>query len=147
MDNAQPYSVRYHENNQEVALEGSLRPQHASDLAPVRQCLLQAASAVRGILYLNFKRLRYLNHLAFLELARFLHHCQREWPDLRLKLVVSSAVPWAPIRFGQLTERFPNAIVEQYDKAFYPGQGVIENDQLIPVLLSLIHISEPTRPY
>jgi len=140
MDNAQPYSVRYHENNQEVALEGSLRPQHASDLAPVRQCLIQAAAAVRGILYLNFKRLRYLNHLAFLELARFLDHCQREWPDLRLKLVVSSAVPWAPIRFGQLTERFPNAIVEQYDKAFYPGQGVIENDQLIPVLRTQTNI-------
>lgn len=140
MDSAQAYSIRYHENNQEVALEGSLRPQHTSDLDPVRQCLNEAAASVRGTLYLNLKRLRYLNHLAFLELARFLDHCQREWPDLRLKLVVSSAVPWAPIRFGHLTERFSNAIVEQYDKAFYPGQGVIENDQLIPVLRTQTNI-------
>ncbi|MBL8970992.1 MAG: quinone methyltransferase, partial [Myxococcales bacterium] len=117
MDSAQPYSIRYHENNQEVALEGSLRPQGHADLEPVRECLNLAAAAVRGTLYLNLKRLRYLNHLGFLELARFLARCQRDYPDLRLKLVISSAVPWAPIRFGQLTELFPNAIVEQYDKA------------------------------
>jgi ubiquinone/menaquinone biosynthesis C-methylase UbiE len=140
MDSAQPYSVRYHENNQEVALAGSLRPRDAGDFAPVRACLEQAAASIRGTLYLNLKRLRYCNHRGFLELARFLGHCQREHPELRLKLVISSVVPWAPIRFGYLTELFPNAIVEQYDKAFYPGQGVIENDQLIPVLRTQTNI-------
>ncbi len=140
MDSAQPYTVRYHENNQEVALEGALRPRGAADFAPVRDCLERAAAGVRGTLYINLKRLRYCNHLAFVELARFVARCQRERPDLRLKLVVSSVVPWAPIRFGHLTELLPNAIVEQYDKAFYPGQGVIENDQLIPVLRTQTNI-------
>ncbi len=141
MDSAQPsYTVRYHENNQEVALAGSLRPQGAADFAPVRECLEAAAAGVRGTLYLNLKRLRYCNHRAFTLLARFLAHCQRAHPDLRLKLVISSVVPWAPIRFGYLTELFPNAIVEQYDRAFYPGQGVIENDQLIPVLRTQTNI-------
>ncbi len=140
MDSALPYSIHYHENNQEVALAGALRPQGREDLRPVWTCLVQAAASVRGTLYLNFKRLRYLNHCAFTELARFLAHCQREWPTLRLKLVISSVVPWAPIRFGFLTELFPNAIVEQYDKAFYPGQGVIENDLLIPVLRTQTNI-------
>lgn len=142
MDRAQPstYTVRYHENNQEVALAGSLRPRGAAQFAPVRDCLEQAAAAVRGTLYLNLKRLRYCNHRGFVELARFLSHCQRVHPALRLKLVISSVVPWAPIRFAFLTEQFPNAIVEQYDKAFYPGQGVIENDQLIPVLRTQTNI-------
>lgn len=137
---APPYAIRYHENNQEVALEGSLRPRDREDFAPARACLEEAAAAVRGTLYLNLKRLRYCNHTAFVELARFLAHCQREHPDLRLKLVISSVVPWAPIRFGLLTELFPNTIVEQYDRAFYPGQGVIENDQLIPVLRTQTNI-------
>lgn len=141
MASVQPsYSIRYHENNQEVALEGSLRPHDHADLEPVRACLAQAAEAARGTLYLNLKRLRYLNNLGYLELARFLANSQRDWPELRLKLVISSAVPWAPIRFAHLTELFPNAIVEQYDKAFYPGQGVIENDQLIPVLRTQTNI-------
>ncbi len=141
MASVQPsYSIRYHENNQEVALEGSLRPHDHADLEPVRACLAQAAQAARGTLYLNLKRLRYLNNLGYLELARFLANSQRDYPELRLKLVISSAVPWAPIRFAHLTELFPNAIVEQYDKAFYPGQGVIENDQLIPVLRTQTNI-------
>ncbi len=134
------HTIHYLENNQEVALAGSLRPQTRADFADVRQTLDRVAAAVRGTLYLNLKRLRYCNHLAFLELARFIAHCQRQHPELRLKLVVSSVVPWAPIRFAYLTELFPNAIVEQYDRAFYPGQGVIENDQLIPVLRTQTNI-------
>lgn len=134
------HAIHYLENNQEVAVAGSLRPRDRADFAPVRACLDQAAAAVRGTLYLNLKRLRYCNHLAFLELARFIAHCGRAHPDLRLKLVISSVVPWAPIRFAYLTELFPNAVVEQYDRAFYPGQGVIENDQLIPVLRTQTNI-------
>jgi ubiquinone/menaquinone biosynthesis C-methylase UbiE len=49
-------------------------------------------------------------------------------------------VPWAPLRFGFLGAQFGNTIVEQYDKAFYPGQGVIENDQLVPVLRTQTNI-------
>ena len=135
-----PYTVRYHENDQEVAIAGSLRPRDAADFEPVRECLVRVAASIKGTLYINLKRLRYCNHRAFLELARFLDHCRCEHPELRLKLVISSVVPWAPIRFAYLTELFPNAIVEQYDRAFYPGQGVIENDQLIPVLRAQTNI-------
>jgi ubiquinone/menaquinone biosynthesis C-methylase UbiE len=140
MASVQSHAIRYHENNQEVALEGSLRPRGPDEFAAARACLDEAAAAVRGTLYLNLKRLRYCNHVGFVELARFLAHCQRAHPELRLKLVISSVVPWAPIRFGLLTELFPNTIVEQYDRAFYPGQGVIENDQLIPVLRTQTNI-------
>lgn len=135
-----PLSIRFHENNQEVVLEGSLRTADAAAFAPVRAALDAAAAGVRGLLYVNLKRLRYCNHAAFLELARFVAACQVARPDLRLKFIVSSAVPWAPIRFATLTESYPNAIVEQYDKAFYPGQGVIENDGLIPVLRTQTNI-------
>jgi ubiquinone/menaquinone biosynthesis C-methylase UbiE len=140
MDADPPYSIRFHENNQEVALAGSLRPAGPDEFAASRACLDAAAAAVRGTLYLNLKRLRYLNHAGFLELARFVADCHARRPDLRLRLVISSAVPWAPIRFAVLTELYPNAIVEQYDKAFYPGQGVIENDHLIPVLRAQTNI-------
>lgn len=134
MSSPLPYAVRYSENNQEIELAGALRTRDAEAFAPVRARLDEAAAVASGVLFVNLKRLRYCNHAAFLGLARFVADCQTSRPDLRIKFVVSSAVPWAPIRFGILTELYPNAIVEQYDKAFYPGQGVIENDQLIPVL-------------
>lgn len=140
MDSPPPYTIRYSENNQEVELAGSLRISGAAAFGPVRALLDAAAGEAGGILYINLKRLRHCNHAAFVGLAAFVADCQIRRPELRLKFVVSSAVPWAPIRFGFLTEVYPNAIVEQYDKAFYPGQGVIENDQLIPVLRTQTNI-------
>jgi ubiquinone/menaquinone biosynthesis C-methylase UbiE len=140
MESELPFSIRFHENDQEVALEGALRPAGPEDFAPVRARLDHAADAVRGVLYLNFKRLRYLNHTGFVELARFVADCQRRHPTLKLKLVISSVVPWATPRFAFLGEQFANTIVEHYDRAFYPGQGVIENDQLVPVLRTQTNI-------
>lgn len=140
MESELPFSIRFQENDQEVILQGALRPAGPEDFAAVRARLDHAADAVRGVLYLNFKRLRYLNHTGFVELARFIADCQRRHPALRLKLVISSVVPWAPLRFGLLGGQFSNTIVEQYDKAFYPGQGVTETDQLVPVLRTQTNI-------
>lgn len=137
---ARPYSVRFIENDQEVVLSGTLRPRGAEDFAEVRACLERALRSVVGILFINLKRLRYLNHVGFIELVRFIDTCRRTHPALRVKLVITSVVPWAPQRFGVLTEILPNVIVELYDKAFYPGQGVIENDALIPVLRTQTNI-------
>ncbi len=136
MDSEPSFSIRFHPSGQEVAFSGALRPADAEAFAAVRAELDRAAESVRGVLYLDFKRLRYLNHLGFVELARFLADCRDHRPDLRLKLIVSSVVPWAPLRFGFLAGQFGNTIVEQYDKAFYPGQGVIETPELVPVLRS-----------
>ncbi|HEY8376038.1 MAG TPA: hypothetical protein VIK91_06090, partial [Nannocystis sp.] len=131
MESELPFSIRFHENDQEVALAGALRPAGPADFAAVRAQLDRAADAVRGVLFPNFKRLRYLNHTGFLELARFIADCRRRRPNLRLRLIISSVVPWAAARFGCLPAQFDNVVVEQYDRAFYPGQGVIENDHLV----------------
>lgn len=136
MESEPTFSIRFHESGQEVAFSGALRPAGPAEFAGVRAELDRAAESVRGVLYLDFKRLRYLNHAGFLELARFLADCRDRRPDLRIKLIISSVVPWAPLRFGFLGGQFGNTVVEQYDRAFYPGQGVIESRELVPVLRS-----------
>lgn len=143
MDSEHLFSIRFHENDQEVALAGALRPAGPEEFAAVRAHLDHAADAVRGVLFLNFKRLRYLNHTGFIELARFVADCRRRHPSLRLRLIISSVVPWAAARFACLGAQFDNLVVEQYDRAFYPGQGVIENDQLVPVLRTQTSIIWP----
>ncbi|MEZ4449442.1 MAG: methyltransferase domain-containing protein [Nannocystaceae bacterium] len=135
-----PYTVRFVENDQEVVIAGALRPQTPADMADVRRVLDHAAHAVSGILFINLKKLRYLNFAGFLELCRFVRDTAGSAPELRIKVVISSVVPWAPQRFAILPEVFPNVVVEQYDRAFYPGQGVIENDALIPVLRTQTNI-------
>ncbi|MBK8265483.1 MAG: methyltransferase domain-containing protein [Nannocystis sp.] len=129
-----PYTVRFIENDQEVVITGALRPQAPADMDGIRRVLDGACAAVEGILFVNLRKLRYLNHLGFVELIRFVERAERSAPELRIKLVISSVIPWAPRRFAMIADRHPNLIVEHYDRAFYPGQGVIENDALIPVL-------------
>lgn len=139
MDNA-PYTIRFNANDHEIALAGSIRPQTRAEFDPIERVLHAAALELQGTLYLNLKRLRYLNHTGVLELARFLGWCRDNRPQLTIKIVISSVVPWAPARLSTLAEVFANTVVEQYDKAFYPGQGVIENDGLIPVLRTQTNI-------
>ncbi len=135
-----PYSVRFVENDQEVAIRGSVRPENAAAISDIRACLDGAAMAVSGVLFVNLKRLRYLNFIGFCELARFVRDTGERCPSLRIKIVISSVVPWASGRFSLLPELFSNVSVELYDRAFYPGQGVIENDALIPVLRTQTNI-------
>ncbi len=135
-----PYSVRFVENDQEVVIRGCVRPRDAAGMADIRACLDGAASSVSGVLFINLKRLRYLNFIGFCELARFARDSGKLYPELKVKLVISSVVPWATERFSILPELLPNVVVEHYDRAFYPGQGVIENDALIPVLRTQTNI-------
>lgn len=135
-----PVTARFIENDQEVVISGALRPRVAADMGELRRLLDHAAAAVSGILFINLKKLRYLNFAGFLGLVDFLREAGVAHPALKIKVVISSVVPWAPQRFALLPEILPNVVVEQYDRAFYPGQGVIENDALIPVLRTQTNI-------
>jgi ubiquinone/menaquinone biosynthesis C-methylase UbiE len=134
MDETRSYSARYNPNDQELALSGAMRPADDAALAPLRACLAEAAAAAAGTLYINTRRLRYMSARAFYELARLLADLAEARPGLAITVVTSSVVPWAERRFSALAGLSPAIRVERYDDAFYPGQGVIENDRLIPVL-------------
>jgi ubiquinone/menaquinone biosynthesis C-methylase UbiE len=131
---ARDLATRYNENNQELILSGAWRPRDGMDVAELREALLSAARRVSGTLYVNVKRLRHMNHAGFVELGRLLQVVSSQFPALRLKLVYASTVPWAAERMKLLARHLPGVTAEQYDSAFYPGQDVIENNHLIPVL-------------
>ena len=122
------------ENEQEVTLTGTLRPFVAEEMAQVRTSLEQAAKTAKGTLCVNLKRLKYMNNVAFLELNRFVRWVARTRPDLRIKFILSSVIPWAIRKFQVIAELYPAVSIEVYDKAFYPIQEVIEDDEFINVL-------------
>ena len=128
------YSTKYHPNNHELVVAGSLRPGGNGELDPLHSCLAEAMADARGVLYFNFKRLRQLNHAGFAHIARMVRQAATAREDLDVKLVVSSVTPWAVPRFKHLASLWPNVDIKQYDRAFYPGQQVIDSDELIPVL-------------
>jgi ubiquinone/menaquinone biosynthesis C-methylase UbiE len=128
------FTVRYDDNNQELLLAGSMSPQSAGDLAEFRKAFEKSIQAVEGTLFLNVKRLIRLNNIAFHELAGLIGKACRERPELKISVVTSSVVGWSARKFGKLARISPNISVEQYDKQFYPGQGVLEDGGFIPIL-------------
>ncbi|MCA9688929.1 MAG: methyltransferase domain-containing protein [Myxococcales bacterium] len=135
-----PYTVRFNESNQEVVLSGAVRPRDADDFKVIARCVEEAAANLSGTFYLNLKRLRHLNHTGFVELARCLLRVRARQPTLAIKVIITSVIPWSEARFQFLTELVGDVTAEVYDKDFYPGQAVIENDQLIPCLRTQTNI-------
>jgi len=128
------YSVRFDDNNQEIVFAGVMRPKTASDLEKVHDTVSHALQRSSGTLFLNFKRLTKLNNIGFHELVRIFGGACETRPELKLKIIISSVVGWAARKFQALNRLNPNIVVEQYDKDFYPGQGVLEDSGFVPIL-------------
>ncbi len=128
------FTVRFDANNQEIVLAGAIRPHSGDELIEVRRTLDHALDAVSGALYLNAKRLVQLNNAGFHEVVTFVRRACKQKPDLRIVVITSSYVGWQERKFSLLRQLGPNVVVEQYDKAFYPGQSVLEDSRFIPVL-------------
>jgi ubiquinone/menaquinone biosynthesis C-methylase UbiE len=128
------FTVSYDDNNQELTMAGSMSPQNAGELAELRHIFEKSVGVVSGTLYLNVKRLVRLNNIAFHELAGLVARACHEKPNLKISVVTSSVVGWSARKFGNLARISPNISVEQYDKQFYPGQGVLEDGGFIPIL-------------
>lgn len=132
------FSIRVDESEQEVVFYGILRPFVPDQMLAIRKYVERAAwSASRsghGVLKLNFKRLKHMNNVAFVELNRFVKWSATKYPNLKLKLIISSVIPWAIRKFQVVADLHANVEVEVYDTALYPIQQVIEDVDFIKVL-------------
>ena len=130
----QDCSVVFDSHDQTVLFRGKMRPQSASDLNEAKATVERAFREVSGTLYMNFKSLTLINNMAFTCLLKCFQDIVHERPDLKVKIVTTSVLPWSLRKFGVLSEISPNFSVEQYDEDFYPGQEAMETKTFIPVL-------------
>lgn len=128
------YGTQYDPNNQQFLISGVMRPRIADELAPSLALLNEAIEHVRGVLYLDVKRLVQMNNTAFHAFARVILEACRSRPDLRFVIVTSSVVGWTTRKFGHLARIEPSVDVQEYDSDFYPGQGFLEGGGFIPIL-------------
>ncbi|MEI6259507.1 MAG: methyltransferase domain-containing protein [Deltaproteobacteria bacterium] len=127
--------ITFDEQRQELILAGKWLPRDSAATCTAENIMRSAASSVRGTLYINCKRLLRMNSPAFSALLNMLCWVQKNRPDLCVKIIVSSVIPWAERRFRVVTPMLGrNFSVEQYDKQFYPGQDAVEDSSFIPVL-------------
>lgn len=128
------FKARYDVNNQEFSISGVVRPQTIDELAPSIALLKDSISRVRGVLYVNIRRLTQMNNTAFHAFSRVIIDACRAYPDLRFVIVTSSVVGWTTQKFRRLSGIEPNITVEEYDSEFYPGQSFLEEGGFIPIL-------------
>lgn len=132
------FGVRVSESDQEIVLVGILRPFASGQMAGTRAQLEKAArNAAKNstkTLCVNLKRLKHMNNVAFLELNRFVKWAATGLPELKIKLIISSVIPWAIQKLSVIAQLHPNVEVEVYDNALYPIQQVIEDNEFINVL-------------
>ncbi len=127
-------TIVFEEQRQELILSGVWLPRDHAAAEAERAVIQSAAAAVNGQLYINCKRLLRMNSPAFRTLLNTLCWVRENKPDLSVKIIISSVIPWAERRFRMIPRLSENFSVEMYDKDFYPGQGAVEDTSFIPVL-------------
>lgn len=128
------FRAQYDANSQEFSISGVVRPQAIDELGPSIALLRDAIGRVRGVLYVNVRRLTQMNNAAFHSFSRTIIDACRARPDLKFVIITSSVVGWTSRKFGRLSGIEPNIIVEEYDSEFYPGQGFLEEGGFVPIL-------------
>jgi ubiquinone/menaquinone biosynthesis C-methylase UbiE len=128
------FKAQYDANNQEFSISGVVRPQAIDELGPSIALLRDAIGRVRGVLYVNVRRLTQMNNAAFHAFSRIILDACRARPDLKFIVITSSVVGWTSRKFGRLSGIEPNITVEEYDSEFYPGQGFLEEGGFVPIL-------------
>jgi ubiquinone/menaquinone biosynthesis C-methylase UbiE len=130
----QRFKVDFDPNSQVFSLAGTIRPRSIDEIAESIHALREAIDAVRGVLYIDVKRLIQMNNTAFQAFIRVALDACRERSDLRLIVVTSSVVSWTTRMFRHLSTIEPQISVEVYDSMFYPGQDYFEDTSFIPIL-------------
>lgn len=128
------FNVQFNPNDQEFVICGVLRPDSVDALALGLGQLKDAINSVRGVFYLNVRRLRQINNTAFHAISRIMIDACRSRRDLNIVVVTSSVTGWASQKFGRLTSIEANISVGEYDSHFYPGQAFLEEGDFIPIL-------------
>ncbi|TIT01317.1 class I SAM-dependent methyltransferase [Mesorhizobium sp.] len=128
------FKAQYDANSQEFSISGVVRPQAIDELGPSIALLRDAIGRVRGVLYVNVRRLTQMNNAAFHAFSRIILDACRARPDLKFIVITSSVVGWTSRKFGRLSGIEPNITVEEYDSEFYPGQGFLEEGGFVPIL-------------
>lgn len=128
------FKAQYDANNQEFSISGVVRPQAIDELGTSLALLRDAIGRVRGVLFVNVRRLTQMNNAAFHAFSRIIIDACRARSDLKFVVITSSVVGWTSRKFGRLSEIEPNITVEEYDSEFYPGQGFLEEGGFVPIL-------------
>ncbi len=136
------YTLNYDPLDQQVYFEGVLRPITEEEIARVVTYLEQIHDQVEGVLRLNFQRLRYINAAGVRALSLFIDYA-RVKNALSIQVVASSVIAWSERVLPNLRAIWDKVEFSVYDRNFYKSQGIIEDNEFIPLLRNQTRILWP----
>jgi SAM-dependent methyltransferase len=127
------YLISYDPLDQQVNFEGSLRACNQADLDAIRQYLGELHQKLDGTMRLNFRKLRYLSSAGLRVIVDFLKAAEQA-RKLDIQLIGSKVVAWEEKTLPSLPTLGERIGFQVFDRNFYESQGIIEDEQFIPLL-------------
>lgn len=140
--NKTTYSLSYDPLDQQINFDGVLRPITADEINGILDYLKQIHDQVQGTLRLNFQRLRYINAAGVKVLSLFIDYARLR-NALSIKVIASSVIAWSERVLPNLRTIWDQVEFTLYDKNFYKSQGIIEDNEFIPLLRNQTRILWP----
>jgi ubiquinone/menaquinone biosynthesis C-methylase UbiE len=127
------YTVTYDPLDQQLNFEGIFRTYNNDDLKNIKDCFSEIHNKVKGTLKLNFRKLRYINSAGIQTLLNCLHYAKLQ-RKLKIKLIGTKVLTWEVKTLPRLSELWDQIEFIMHDDNFYGSQGIIEQDDFIPLL-------------
>ncbi len=127
------YTVSYDPLDQQLNFEGIFRTYSKEDQKNIKDYFTEIHNKVNGTLKLNFRKLRYINSAGIRVLIDCLNYAKSE-ARLKIKLIGTKVLTWEVKTLPGLSGLWNQIEFIMHDDNFYESQGIIEDDDFIPLL-------------
>jgi ubiquinone/menaquinone biosynthesis C-methylase UbiE len=129
------YILLYDPLDQQINFEGVLRPHKESEVQNIQNFLVKVHAVVNGTLKLSFRKLRFINSVAYKALIDYILYIRSSDKPIPIKIIGSDVINWEKKILPNLRNVWADKVeFSIYDQDFYGSQGVVEASNFIPVL-------------
>lgn len=142
MKAAPSYTISFDLLDQQIDFEGIFRPRSQAELREILQKLIGMHDSVKGVLRLNFRKLRYINANGVQVLSHLVLYAKSK-DQVSISIVASGILAWSERVLPNLMSLWDKVSFTVHDRGFYKSQGIIEDLDFIPLLRNQTRILWP----
>ena len=144
------FSIDYVCFDQALVFSGVLRVSKLEQAGQFVSVLYMVYESLKGVLVLDFKKLKYTNTMSCLSLGWFFENIfSSKKIGTKIEVVVSTLLNSNAMLLKSLVDLYPGLIdYNVYDENFYEGQRLLENEKVVTILRNQTKVLWPQeRPH
>lgn len=145
-ENNKSYIIKFDLLDQQIDFEGIFRPSGKEEQLSVLAKLKDMHDSVKGILRLNFRKLRYINASGVHVLSCLILYA-KEKDSVSISIIASGILAWSERVLPNLLSIWEKVSFTVHDRGFYKSQGIIEDLDFIPLLRNQTRILWPIEKH